>query len=168
MNNSSSLHRVAKQLVGLMCHGAIAGDGTGSVISVHFGELILANRRTTNPNVPERLRSHKGALVLFIECAWRLDGKDRVICGSTDSNHPGGPMLTGLAGMAGAIVSKVDGPAEPGLDLTLELGDHLKLNVFCDQVNLSESVDNYSLITSEIAYIVGPGSAVRIESNSTN
>ncbi len=77
-------------------------------------------------------------------------------------------MLTGLAGMAGAIVSKVDGPAEPGLDLTLELGDHLKLNVFCDQVNLSESVDNYSLITSEIAYIVGPGSAVRIESNSTN
>lgn len=151
------------QLRSLRCLGTIAGPGTGSVISVHFGQPIPLSRPSRNENLPPLFRTHEGEFILFVDCVWRLDSPEIVVCGAWDDNSPGGPMLTGLSKMQGATIEAIEGPVRPALDLGLVLDNSHTLRIFCDQVNTVDATDNYSLFTRSGSFTVGPRSVLRSE-----
>ncbi len=149
-------------LIGKPCWAFYAGPSTGSIVSFDFGEKIPRRVPLLNPKLSEDERYHFGEVSLFIECAWRLDSSDTVICGSTDSNDNEGPMQRGLELIVGRTVKSVK-VEPPACDLTIGLDGNFTLKVFCDQTNVEEGYDNYSLHVKDRIYIVGPRGRIRYE-----
>ena len=112
-----------------------AGEGTGSVVMLDFGELEQRPRPLRNRSVPGVRRTHHGRIGLLIESAWRLDTKSSVLCGSTDSNCPDCDMVQGLEQLVSCTVKTVRLNL-PALDLAVGFENGLRLRVFCDQTNL--------------------------------
>lgn len=142
-------------LVGQPCWSVVAGEGTGSIIALDFGKKIPRVVPLTNLHLTEDQRYFKAEMSLFIECAWRLDSHNGVICGSSDSDVNDGPMVRGLALIVDQKVGSVE-LAEPFWDLTIRFTGDLLLKIFCDQTNVEEEVSNYSLHLEDKLYTVGP------------
>jgi hypothetical protein len=60
------------------------------------------------PRITDEQARYEGELDLFVQCAWRLEREDTVLCGSTDDNRIDGPMVRGLAALVGRVVVEVD------------------------------------------------------------
>jgi hypothetical protein len=151
-------------LPGKRCWSVYDGPSSGSDIDLDFGtKFPRAIPILGNSNLTEDQKFYTSEVSLFVQCAWRLDASDRVICGSGDSNTVDGPMLNGLRCLVGRLVESID-VAKPGFDLVLQLTAGLVLRVFCDQT--SEEVDdpNYTLHTRSKIYAVGPRGQLQIES----
>ena len=151
-----------KGLIAKECSGFYAGPVTGPDIDLHFGRKTTIVVPVSRPSLPEGLKLAQGEISLFIECAWRLDSEREVICGSTDSNENDGPMQRGLALIVGRAVKSVKVELPAG-DLTVRFDGDIALRVFCDQTNLEEGNDNYSLHVKDRIYIVGPRGRLRYE-----
>ncbi len=150
-------------LKGKECWSFYAGPSTGSHVDFDFGKkLPRVVPLLGNPNLTEDQKFYEGEVSLFIQCAWRLDSHDEVVCGSTDSSEKEGPMLVGLESIIGRMVEDVE-IVGPAFDLTVTLRDDLSLKVFCDQTNLEDDEHNYSLHTRDKIYIVGPRHRIRFE-----
>jgi hypothetical protein len=153
-------------LRGKPCWSFYAGPSTGSHVDFDFGRKVprvvpmLGNRNLTDDQ-----KFHEGEMSLFIECAWRLDSDEEVICGSTDSNEKGGPMLIGLQSVLNRVVEDVD-LRKPAFDLTLRFRGDLSLRVFCDQTNLEDDDSNYTFHAKDRIYIVGSRGRIRFETPS--
>jgi len=129
------------QLINKECWGIIAGEGTGSFVNLEIGEKIRRNKELENPALETDVRQFEGQYSLSLECAWRLDSTEAVICGSSDDNSKGGKMLSGLKLLTGLRISRVN-LSKPGLDLEIEFSKGLTLKVFCDQTNENDQNDN--------------------------
>jgi hypothetical protein len=140
-------------LVGKECWGITAGERTGSVIDLDFGKKIHRKHPGPNPALPADLRLDDGELGMFIECAWRLDAADRVICGWGESGAEGGPLGRGLQLIVNKIVERVS-IEQPAFDLALHFENGLVLRVFCDQTESAEDSNNYVLFTPDHYYVV--------------
>ncbi len=149
-------------LIAKKCSRFYAGPSTGSDIDLHFGIETTICVPVSRPSLPEGLKLAQGEISLFIECAWRLDSETEVICGSTDSNDNDGPMQRGLALVVGRVVKSVKVELPAG-DLTVRFSGDIALGVFCDQTNLEEGNDNYSLHVKDRIFIVGPRGRIRSE-----
>ena len=150
------------------CWSFYAGPSTGSHVDFDFGKKVpRAVPLLGNPTLTHNQRFYEGEMSLFVQCAWRLDSVDAVICGSTDSNEKGGAMLAGLQSVIGKTVEDVV-IAEPSFDLTLRFRGDLSLKIFCDQTNLEDDDPNYMLHTKDRIYVVGPRSRIRLETPSRN
>ena len=100
--------------------------------------------------------------MLYVECAWELRRKSRMLCNSRDDNRRGGRMLRGLKQMLGQVVRDVNvGIAT--LDLTLSLEGQMLFQVKCDREKVHPSDDNYSIFVEGFSYIVGPDGQLRVE-----
>lgn len=132
------LNQALGGLVGLPCWSAIAGKGTGSRLSMRFGEKFLRARPLANPHLTAEERAFDARNSLFIECAWRLDSVGGVVCSCSDSNEKGERMLTGLATLVGATVTRFE-VRPPAHDLTIWFGDDRRLSLFCDQTGDHDS-----------------------------
>lgn len=163
-NTFAEFKQAAEHLIGCECWATRAGKGTGSMVTLHFGEQVNQSRQpdasTTLPAISEGERG------IYIEhCAWRVDSPAGVICGSTDDNRMDGPMIEGLRFlMSQKPVAVVLTP--PSLDLCVTFTNSIVLRLFCDQVNQKDAYDNYSLWTPTTTYTVGPRSTLFVEDRS--
>jgi hypothetical protein len=58
--NHAALRRSAKALHGTTCWGIAAGQNTGSVIDLHFGEKLDRPKPIRNPFLPPDLQRYHG------------------------------------------------------------------------------------------------------------
>lgn len=155
----------ARSLVGKTCWKIVAGTNTGSVIDLHLGKK-LPIRTPIHPTLATDPDSHyQGELGVFIECAWRLDAEDEIICGWGEDFSAGSPLSKGLHLLLHQAVERVC-IRRPALDLSLHFSNSLVLRVFCDQTEPSEDNDNYVLFTPRYSYVVSTRSKVIREERS--
>ncbi len=151
-----------QHLVGKKCWGFVAGEGTGSVVALDFGDRMKRDKPLRNPHLTREQRENSAELSLLVQCVWRLDSSEQVICGAWDSNVIGGPMLAGLQRVVGKDVCSVVVDMV-SLDLTLWFDAGLCLKIFCDRVNVDEDEDNYSFHVPARTFVVGTRSRLSIE-----
>src|SRR4051794_4918517 len=108
-----------QKLQGLECWGVVAGEGTGSHVTLDFGRKIERARPLRNPTLPDSLRHFKGEFGVFIQnCAWRLD-INSIVCSSKTPNDNDGAMVRGLPMLIGQHVVTATAVL-PGHDLVIE------------------------------------------------
>jgi hypothetical protein len=162
MSVSEKFSTELDNLRGMSCWGIVAGEGTGSRATLHFGKKLKRTRTLNNPTLPDALKRFEGEFVLFIQnCAWRLD-TDRILCTSKSSNENEGPLVRGLRSL---IDQRVVGAQAtyPSCDLTLEFSTTAKLRLFCDCVDEERDGDNYALHATSEIFVVPAGSDMRTE-----
>lgn len=150
-----------QELVGKRCWGAVAGEGTGSIVSLRFGGRTRRKNPLPNPFLSPEVRDYEADYSLLVHCVWRLDARDRIVCGAWDSNEVGGPMSIGLTEVANHDVRRVTTDA-PSMDLALELDNDLTLKVFCDRINVDEAEINYCFYTPTAVFTVGTRSCISV------
>ena len=164
MENLENILKIEFQkLTGKQCWGIIAGNGTGSFITLNIGDKIPLKTPLDNPTLDENARNYEGEYGLYIECVWRLDSDNEIICGAWDDNSKGGEMLKGLKLLTGTQITQIN-LFEPAWDFTIEFSNHCKLKVFCDQVNEKDATDNYSLFAPKQIITVINRSGLQAES----
>lgn len=156
------LQSILDALIQQRCWSVIAGEGTGSHVSLQFGEKRRMRIPIRNPLLSEIERTHEGEFSVFLKmCGWRLDGLNSVICASTSSNEAGGPMLSGLHHLIGEKIIRAQA-MHPGKDMELLFSGDFCLRVFCDQTE--DGYDNYSLRHSGDSIVaVGPKGVIQVE-----
>lgn len=155
----------AHMLVGKMCWKIVAGTNTGSVIDLHLGKKLPV-RTPIHPALATDPCSHyQGELGVFIECAWRLDAEDRIICGWGEDFSVEGPLGKGLHRIVDQEVEQVS-VHQPAFDLALHFSNALVLRIFCDQTEPSEESDNYVLFTVKYSYVISNRSKILREERS--
>lgn len=147
------LAEVAKfQLVNKPCWSVIAG--TGSLITLGFGDRIARVKRLKNPTLTEEQRASRPEFELYVCCAWRLESENLVICTSTTSTLNSLQCSPELINLPGRKV--VDARIEyPGLDLVILFEGGVRLYVFADQANEIDNNINYHLSTPHSDFTVG-------------
>ena len=153
------LTQVTKELLGLRCWGVVAGRGTGSIFGVDFGKMIQRKKPITNRHLSDVQRSYRGEYNLFVECSWRLMDNISIVCSSKSNREA---MYSGLQMMVNQKVKASSANPITG-DLVIQFEKLLTLNIFCDETNVEENSDNYTIGTPELNFIVGCGSQVRFE-----
>lgn len=161
-NYSFDFNAVAQGLVGLRCWGVVGGSGTGSNISLEFGNKIKRKKALLNRNLTDELRYFQGEYGFFVECSWRVEDADTVICGSR-SNHD--DISLGIKKLVNEEVQSIE-ILNVSFDLVLKFANELVLKIFCDENNIEENVDNYTLSAPSLNYIVGCKSKLRCEKRS--
>jgi hypothetical protein len=152
------------QLVGMVAWGVVAGAGTGSMVSLQFGEKYLRAKPVKNPTLDPIIREYEGKWSLFIrDAAWRLDSEEKVLCSSRSNNQAGAEMLQGLHQITNALVSDVR-LSKPGGDLLLTFSNGLELTVFCDCMNEDEG-DNYWVFAPSFIFTVKPKGELAVENS---
>lgn len=156
---------VANSLVGKICWGIASGANTGSVLDIAFGKKILRQHPVPNPALSEELRLYQGEISIFIECAWRLDATDRIICGWGEDFSEGGPLARGLHLILDQTVERVC-IDQPSFDLVLDFSNALSLRVFCDQTEQADGNDNYIIFRPSHYYVISNKSCLIRKENS--
>jgi hypothetical protein len=150
------------KLVSKECWRIVAGKGTGSVVSLQIGDKIPRKRRVDNPALPSDIQNFEGEYIVFVECVWRLDAVNEVICGAWNDNSEGGKMLKGLKRLVGQRVTSVT-LGRPGFDLEIGFSNDLKLKLFCDQTNEIDNRDNYMFFTPSEIITISVASKIEVE-----
>lgn len=164
---SLELARGLALLEHLPCWSVLAGAGTGSVVHLEFGAKIPRRERLPErPQITPEQARYEGECDLFIQCAWRLELRSSVICGSTDDDRNDGAMVTGLLGLEGKTVLAVS-VENPVPDLSISFSEGFRLKVFCDQTNLDTNDDNYSVRVGDTIYAVGARGHIVMEKRSS-
>ena len=135
-------------LIGKKCWAAIAGDGTGSMVSFNFGEKIRRERPLRNLKLPLEVREFDAEYIVFVEggARWMVENNGTMICTSDDSNEDGGAMLTGLSLLVGKAIVSTKG-SENLLDLELLFEEGLCFQMTCR----AEGMTGYSLLYGDEA-----------------
>lgn len=130
-------------LIGKSCWSTIAGVGTGSMVTLAFGEKVRRRKSVRNPMLTQEEREFEGEFVIFIkDSEWRLSNGDMAICTSDDSNEANGLMLSGLQGLVGrTVVAMRTINDRGGLKLDFNEGWNIQLS----GVDRLAELDNYSL-----------------------
>lgn len=156
---SNSLRR----LEGLQCWGVTAGEGSGSHVSLDFGNKIERARPLRNRHLAEAVRKFKGEFGIFVQgCAWRLDA-EKMICSSKTPNANDGPMALGLRTLVDQRVVNAT-PTLSGYDLLIEFSAGATLRLFCDCFDDVSDGDNYSFHTPDWIFVVKAGGILTRES----
>lgn len=129
------------ELVGKECWSVIAGPGTGSMVTLAFGEKIRRTRPIKNPSLSEEQRQFEGEFVVFIKDAyWCLYQCGQQLCTSNESNEIDGPLLSGLRQLVGKPIISASVIDNRG---AFELAND---NGFCLKISCTnDRAENYSL-----------------------
>ncbi len=156
---TQELRNALRSLIGQSCWATIAGAGTGSVVSLYFGDKIPRKKRLTNPHLSPEAQGFDGEYVLFIEeSAWRIESSEQVLCSSLSSNDNEGPMLSSLHLLQGKRVLDLT-LRTPSLDLAVAFEGGLMLSIF-NFHEVCEEMDNYSISNRRDCIIVSTGGVV--------
>lgn len=132
-----------------------------------LGGEVPRSEPISNPTLSDRQRRFEGEYCVFIQCAWRIELDDEVVCGSGDDTSPGGPMATAARMMLNRRVVQVD-VSGPAFDLTLGFDGGLVLKLFCDQTNVEANDLNYSMTVGRTTASIGPRGRLDVERELTN
>jgi hypothetical protein len=151
------------RLVGSRCAGVTAGAGTGSALLLDFGARRRRDIEVPNDRLTYEQRVFEYEMSLRINCAWRLDAIDRVLCGWPDFDLTSGAAPACLDLLTGA---KVNGAKllDAALDLNLTFESDVSLRVFCD-VTSEDDGDNYSLLIPGGSHVVRANSVLMFEAD---
>lgn len=152
-------------MVGLTCWSVIAGPGSGSLVTLSFGKKMPRTTPLRNSKLSAEQRQFEGEYELYIECAWRLESKDEVICTSTSSNEHGSIREQRLLRLPGQVVSTAS-ISSPGFDLRLCFDYSTSLIVFADQANETDCYVNYTFLTPRSLITIGPRSSLEMKRRS--
>jgi hypothetical protein len=142
--------------VGRGCWGVIAGSGTGSMVTLDFGEKVKRARPLHNPTLSDEARNYEGEYGLYLQdCDWRLQTRQKVLASSASSNEAGGVMLTGLGQIVGQRVREVTFDP-PSFDLAIDFANEIQLLVFCFGKSVEE-FDHYSFFSPALVYTASSG-----------
>ena len=152
-SNAQALNDAFHELEGLECWACTAGRGTGSMVSIKFGDKIKRRTPIANPHISEEARKFEGEYCLFIEgCAWRIENEEKVLGCSESSNEPDGAMIRALSQLKNKKVVSVS-LQYPSFDFSLLFEQGVRLHVFCFS-NTTDELDNYILFTRDSAWTV--------------
>ncbi len=146
----TALHR----LVGEECWSSVAGEGTGSIFSLKFGEQFKSYNPVSNPHLRKHQREYDSHLGLMVWSSWCLSKNGTEICDSESDNHNNGPMVAGLKRLEGNKIREIEceNPAE---QICLCFEDGYELDVFCNGFELyGEDGSNYVVFLSGVTYWV--------------
>jgi hypothetical protein len=160
-NRIVELARALDYLKGKVCWSLISGEGSGSLVSIAFGEKVKRKRRLRNQSLTDEERNFEGEFELYVQCAWRLQTEEEVICSSTSSNHRGGARETNLRSLIGSTVSSAT-VTRPAADLEIVFAGKMRLLVFADQANEVDEIDNFVLYAQTQIITNGARSRVNI------
>lgn len=150
------------ELVTFSAWGIVAGAGTGSMVTINFGEKYQRARPLLNPHVDPITRDYEAHWSLFIENgSWRLESPTFVFCSSKSSNLAEDEMIKNLEHLHGAVVVNAT-VVEPSGDLIVCFSNQTRLLVFCDCMREDDG-DNYSLFTPSRIYTVKSKGALSCE-----
>jgi hypothetical protein len=148
-----TVERILQNLVGKCCWGFVAGEGTGSTVSLDFGKKVPLQVPNKNPLLTEDQRKYEGEINLFIESPWTLTSESGIVCSSDDPDDNDGPMVQGLWKIVNKQVRNVK-ILKPSHDLIINFEGKFTLNIICNQ--MENEYDNYSVFMGNEIYIVGP------------
>lgn len=133
-------------LKGLQCSEVIAGHGTGSAILLDLGPR---HAKVSTPAEDEFDYDWS----IRVNCAWRLDSTDRVLCGWSEFDSATGEPPPELIAMKGHVILRTS-LTKPSADLTIFFATGEALRIFCDNT-LPVEGDNYAFRTRHGIWIVG-------------
>jgi len=145
---------IKQSLTSTVCWSVIGGAGVGTAISLAFGEKIPRASPLGNTRLTEEERIFEGEFSLFVECTWRLQTPDEVLCTSLSSNLEGQSRHQELMQLVGKHVVDVEIRLPAG-DLEITFEDKRILVVFADQANEIDRWDNYTFYSP--AYVMKNG-----------
>ena len=155
------LNSLAK-LNGQECWSVIGGEGTGSNLTMGFGQRIERTRPLDNPFLTPQDRHFVGEYSLFITCMWRLDSKSKVICGSYEPNDNDGYMIQQINKLAGLkVISAKAFP--PGYDLEISFEKGLTFRAFCLETDPEDKGGNFCLFIENYCYSIETRSEIKYE-----
>jgi hypothetical protein len=144
-------------LVGQPCWSASAGPR--ATVAMDLGEKLRRAQALKNPRLTDEQRHFIGEHWLLVQCAWRLDSADGVVCASGDDTSTG-RIAAGLGSLVGRTVTAFELRA-PAHDLTLWFGADRRLSIFCDR-SVGDG-DNYTLAIPGETIGVQAGGAIERE-----
>jgi hypothetical protein len=116
-------------LVGQPCWSVSVGPR--ATVALELGEKLRRVQALKNPQLSEEQRQFIGEYWLLVQCAWRLDSADGVMCASGDG-AAGGATAIGLGSLVGRTVTGFE-LQMPALDLVLSFGTDRRLSIFRDR-----------------------------------
>lgn len=149
-------------LKGKSCWSIVAGEGTGSVVTIGFGDKRKKSKPLKNPNLTEEQRNFDSEIEIMVYCAWRVLSSDSIICSWRDSNELDGEMLKGLQLLKDKKVIEAK-LMETTYDLDIIFENGIRFQLFCDQTNDYDSDENFTIFMGHESCTVGLKSA--LESN---
>lgn len=161
---AAALRRALSALHGLPCLHVAVGRGTGSAFSLHLGPRVLRQVPLPRPTRPAWFRTQEGERVLFVRCAWRVDGPDGPRVGSGD--EPTERMATALR--RALLGRRVDRARRTGPDLEVTFsptrpgGEPVRLRLFCDRT-AGDDGDAWHVAGPGALVWVGPGGRLGVE-----
>ena len=154
----SSLDSLLSQFVALPCWGVVAGKGTGSMVSLDFGDKIPRDRPLSNIHLSEDCRNNSSECSIFIQhSSWLLEQGDKEVCSCDSDNSNAGAMVKGLRRLIGMHVHHVEYIPKQGLYIDFQ--SDFTLSIFFDALeNYGEGFANATLfITGVEASVAGEG-----------
>lgn len=140
------LQAILEGFVGQRCWKVILGSGTGTHVSIGFGEAIKRSRAIANPTLTEDERKFDAAYTIMIYCAWRLRcGKTRIVS-STDRNLHSDVKLNAFKAIRNASVVGV-GFTPIVFDLSINFSNEMVLDIFTDRTGSNGMLTNYDIFS---------------------
>jgi hypothetical protein len=156
-----SLNLIRESLLSNVCWSVIGGDGAGTAIQLAFGDKVPRVNALKNLKLLEEERMFAGEFSLFVECAWRLQTQDSVLCTWLSSNRNGESRHNELTQLIGRRVMDLK-VCMPAGDLEIAFEDGKVLVIFADQANEVDQSDNYTFYSSVYAITNGHKSSISV------
>ena len=137
---------------GEQCWSVIVGSDADFPFVLHLGEKLRRSLRLANPRLSFLQRTYEGSISLLVECAWRLDGPDRVIASCWDPPEVRREALENVVDQAVTVVRA----EPPGYDLQVAFESGYALRCLSVETDVERPRDNWHLYTPEALLRVGP------------
>jgi hypothetical protein len=138
-----------QNLIGVTLWGIAAGEGTGPLVTLHFGDKLPRLRPLDNPTLAPDLRTHEGEFVLFIKCRWTIEHNKHKLADDGSSPRPGGAMQRALRRLLNRPVKEVNFRTKA---VSVEFTGHLGLHIYPQ--TQTNGLGNYSFSTPEQRFAV--------------
>lgn len=142
-------------LIGKECWGIVAGEGTGSILSLKFGEKISREKPIDNPHLSEDCRAFDAEFSFLIYSPWRLSNSSEILSSSYYDNANDGSMINGLNEILNKSVKNISCKS-PCNDLRIQFESNTVLDIFACDIDIDEDSSFYDFYSpSGIFSIVG-------------
>ncbi len=139
----------------------VAGPRDDYVLTLEIGEKRRRVSRLGAQELSFNKRTFEGAFGFIIECPWRFESSDQVLCSCFELLEPTGRGPREIAGMADAVIEDVAIIA-PAYDLLIQLSGGLRIFAFSSETNPKKKRNNWSFWSQRHLLTIGPKGTVAL------
>ena len=160
---TSNFEKVLEDFIALPCWVSIAGESSGSMVSLFFGPMIARDKALENLKLPEAYRFNRSDHSIFIQLSsWMLEQGDKEICSCDSDNSNTGEMVMGLSKLLGLHVHHIEYIAQQGLYIDFQ-GD-FTLSIFFDAKEThGKDSNNVTIFYPEVNYTINADMKLEFE-----